>query len=656
MKRFLAITLILSFALTLFPLGAFAEEYTGTCGEAVTWSLDSATGILTISGSGDMTDYNGDWELFAPWNNYNSTITGVIIEEGVTSIGNDAFSWCTSLMTAQIPESVTSIGKKAFNCCFALIDLYIPSSVESVGDMAFSGCKALETITVNEANSVFKSAGNCLIEKESGVLLCGSKLSIIPNDGSITAIAPRAFSDRAGLSGNVIIPEGVTSIGEQAFSGCEGITAITIPESIETIGSSAFYYCSKITEIVIPDSITVIPNSLLASCRLLEKVTFSDKITEIGISAFSDCASLTEIDIPETVQSIGRSAFYNCNLTSIAIPEGVTSIDNSTFRYCSKLEEVSLPESLTSIGSDAFSDCSSLNGIVLPENLTVIDDYAFRNCKKLESITVPEGVTSINDGVFIGCTSLAEVVIPEGVTSIGSSAFSKCALTEITVPESVTSIGANAFSDCTNLDTVIYAGTEEDWEEIAIDDTNTILNNAYTDTKCEHIWGEETEIDGTCVSVGKIITVCEICTAAHYEFTELNPDNHVWDEGTVIDEPTCTEKGSSAHVCEGCGAETAKEIDELGHDDGEWVFNDDGTKDRACTVCGEVLETLGADEHIPNDANGDGKVNMMDYILVKSVCLKGTDDESIFNHCDMTGDGRVNMFDYLAVKSAYFDK
>lgn len=631
MKRFLAIALVLSFILALSPLSVFADEYTGTCGEAVTWSLDTETGVLTISGTGDMTDYSTDWEIFTPWNDYNSLITAIIVEEGITSIGNDAFKWCTMAQSAVIPDGVISIGKNAFYNCSSLTDVVIPASVESIGTWAFGECHSIETITVDENNANYKSSENCLIEKETGILLYGSNTSVIPDDGSITAIGDFAFTGQKGLT-SITIPDGVTHIGKQAFDRCTNLAEINIAESVKTFDVSSLSD-TAITEIEIPDGVTVIPPGL-----------------------FDGCASLTDVKLPEGIVYIGNGAFEDCDsLVNITLPDSVTSMGSYVFSGCSNLESIKLPDGITYFEWSIFEDCSSLVSVTLPKNLTNLNNYTFKNCNKLQSITIPESVTEINNLAFQNCTSLTSIVLPEGLTTIGNSAFYGCSnLKKVYLPETLTTVGSSAFENCNMLDTVVYAGFEEDWENITVDDDS--LENVYQTTKCEHTWGEDIIIAGTCIEEGQIISPCENCEAKHYEYTELDPDNHVWDEGTVTDEPTCTEKGSVHHVCEGCGAECDKETDELGHDDGEWVFNDDGTKERKCTVCGEVLETLSADEYIPNDANGDGKVNMMDYILVKSVCLKGTDDENVYKHCDMTGDGRVNMFDYMAVKTAYFKK
>ena len=187
-----------------------------------------------------------------------------------------------------------------------------------------------------------------------------------------------------GQGGDVVIPEGVTSIGDGAFWGCRSLTSVVIPEGVTSIGASAFSYCSSLTSVVIPEG-----------------------VTSIGVRALYDCSSLTSVVIPEGVTSIGRQAFYYCqSLTSVVIPEGVTYIGDSAFSGCSSLASVVIPEGVTSIGASAFSDCSSLASVVIPEGVTSIGDWAFNCCKRLTSVVIPEGVTSIGDSAFNGCRGL----------------------------------------------------------------------------------------------------------------------------------------------------------------------------------------------------------------------------------------------------------
>ncbi len=302
----------------------------------------------------------------------------------------------------------------------------------------------------------------------------------------------------------------VTSIGEEAFYRCTGLTSITIPNSVTSIGSSAFYKCTGLTSVTIPESVTSIGDYAFSNCTGLTAITIPNSVTSIGSDAFSWCTGLTSITIPNSVTTIGSQAFYNCTgLTAITIPESVTSIGDGAFMDCTGLTAITIPNSVTSIGEYAFENCTGLTSVVwnakqcvagwssssdspfysarnsitsftlgdevesipaylcyamskltsitIPESVTRIGSSAFSGCTGLTSIAIGNSVTSIGSDAFSGCTGLTSVTIPNSVTSIGSSAFYSCTgLTSIAVPESVTSIGYSAFSGCTGITSVVW--------------------------------------------------------------------------------------------------------------------------------------------------------------------------------------------------------
>ena len=216
----------------------------------------------------------------------------------------------------------------------------------------------------------------------------------------VTSIRDDVFRDCSGLT-SVIIPNSVTSIGSGAFSGCSGLPSVIIPNSVTSIGGSAFYGCSKLTSVTIPNS-----------------------VTSIGYAAFRYCSGLTSVTIPKSVTSIRDDAFANCyGLTSVTIPNSVTSIGGGAFYYCSGLTSVTIPNSVTSIGGSAFANCSGLTSITIPNSVTSIGIYAFYGCSGLTSVTIPNSVTSIGDHAFSKCSRLTSITIGSGVTSIGGDAF-----------------------------------------------------------------------------------------------------------------------------------------------------------------------------------------------------------------------------------------
>ena len=191
-----------------------------------------------------------------------------------------------------IPDGVTSIGDWAFSGCTGLTQVTIGSGVTTICNSAFEDCTGLKMIAVAPGNPVYQSMGNCLIEKESKIMILGCSTSVIPADGSVTSIGKSAFFFCTGLT-SVTIPDSVTSIGDCAFKGCKGLTSITIGNGVASIGKDAFYSCTGLTSVTIPDSVTSIGSYAFYSCRKLTSVVIPDSVTSIGTSAFSDCAKLT---------------------------------------------------------------------------------------------------------------------------------------------------------------------------------------------------------------------------------------------------------------------------------------------------------------------------------------------------------------------------
>ena len=387
------------------------KGYTYWIEDNLTWKLYE-DGTLNISGTGAMKDYSHSESNQSPVFD-NDIIKSVVIEDGVTSIGNSAFWSCGGLISVTIPDSVTSIGNFAFSGCVGLTNITIPNSVTCIGMKGFGGCSGLTSIT-------------------------------IPN--SVTSIDEGAFEFCSSLT-SILLPDGITSIGVGAFGNCESLTDLAIPDGVTSIGDWAFEECSNLTSITIPSS-----------------------VTNIGIRAFDGCSNLTSITIPDGVTSIGDWAFYHCNsLTNITIPGSVTNIGHSTFFGCKNLTSITILDGVTSIGMSVFSSCESLTDIIIPNSVTSIEEDAFSNCKSLTSITIPNSVTSIENFVFLGCSSLTDVTIPDSVTSIGTWAFKDCSsLTSITIPNSVTSIGEAVFDNCNDLTDIYYLDTKMKWKKISI--------------------------------------------------------------------------------------------------------------------------------------------------------------------------------------------
>ena len=302
---------------------------------------------------------------------------------------------------------------------------------------------------------------------------------------SVTSIGEQAFGNCWGLT-SVTIGNSVTSIGERAFRNCSGLTSVTIGNSVTYIGGGAFDGCSGLTSVTIPNSVTYIGGGAFDGCSGLTSVTIPNSVTSIGNLAFRGCSGLTSVTIPNSVTSIGGDAFSGCSgLTSVTIPNSVTYIGWKAFSGCSGLTSVTIPNSVTSIEWSAFSGCSGLTTL----NFNAINcqnfDYAYapfrgtslttvnigdsvqripanfvRDCSGLTSVNIGTGVTSIGESAFSGCSGLPSVTIPNSVTSIGDTAFRGCSgLTSVTIGNSLTSIGYRAFYECLNLSSLISSAT-----------------------------------------------------------------------------------------------------------------------------------------------------------------------------------------------------
>ena len=252
----------------------------------------------------------------------------------------------------------------------------------------------------------------------------------------------------------VVIKDGVTSIGEAAFKNCSRLTSVTIPNSVTSIGRSAFSNCSRLTSVIIPESVTSIGGSAFFNCKSLTSVTIPNSVTSIGDAAFQYCTSLTSVTIPNSVTSIGYYAFKGTKWYDNQ-PDGVVYAGKVLYAYKGTMPsntKIEIKEGTTQIAYDAFHGCKGLTSVSIGNSVTSIEDAVFALCSGLTSVTIPNSVTSIGSSAFENCSGLTSITIPNSVTSIWRSAFSNCkSLTSLTIPNSVTIIVEDAFYGCSGV-------------------------------------------------------------------------------------------------------------------------------------------------------------------------------------------------------------
>ena len=533
--RTMVISIGMLLLLGLMPASSsFAASNTGKCGENVTYEYDADSKTLTIRGQGRMYDYTTGVMHgpdvppgpVAPYSSFGET-KYIVIEDGVTYIGDYAFLGLGRAETLTLGKDVASIGSAVF------------STITNVSE-----------IIVSASNSKYSSLEGCLYNK-AGTVLIRCPL---------------------GMSTEVVIPEKVLEVSAYAFQDCEKLNKITLGSKVSKIGQYAFrrspnlegiyftgsreqweaierandgldskvlVYCkndgsgscgSGLTWSHCYDTLTIsgsgqmndyetgsapwadstkqvrnvklgkgvkdIGNGTFAGCSNLSEVSLPSQITRIGVDAFRGCSSLTAIVIPDTVTSVGAGAFCGCNhMTSVKLSKGLISIGDSAFQSCSWLKEISLPTKLRTIGAHAFERCS-IESITFPSSLETIGEAAFKNSSvaKVENTESVRSIgkeafrdTNLTQASFDGATAVGSLAFSgsrirfislRNVKTIGQYAFYYTPLATICFSDSLRSVGNYAFYPCTTLTDVYFGGSENDWKNVSVGAQNGSLKEA----------------------------------------------------------------------------------------------------------------------------------------------------------------------------------
>ncbi len=326
-----------------------------------------------------------------------------------------------SVTKENITYAVTSIGSRAFFQCSGLTSLTIPSTITNITAGAFNGCGGLRSISVDEGNTVYDSRENCnaIIETETNKIIVGCRNSFIPN--SVTAIGRYAFNGSIGLT-SITIPNTVTFIDYDAFSDCDSLSSVyylgnltewlSITFGNHAIPSNHSLYIDNelLTDLIIPECITEIHNNAFERVTSLTSVTIHNSVTSIGYSAFCYCTGLTSLIIPNSVRTIGNWTFIGCTgLTSVVIGNSLRAIPGWSFKECTNLTSLTVGNSVTSIEFSAFHSCENLRTLVIPNSVTTIEMAAFSSCHRLTTVTLGSNVTRIECYAFYECDMISNV-------------------------------------------------------------------------------------------------------------------------------------------------------------------------------------------------------------------------------------------------------
>ena len=486
----------------------------------ITWNFDSATGTLTVGGYGRTKNYNTSYATMnTPWKDHVNNIKKIVVEEGVTGLGDYTFGFCFYVEEIVLPESLVHIGSGVFYNCMSLKKINIPDSVTRIYSGSFYNCKLLPSIIIPvgvtsiEANTflqcdaltdisyngtktqwsqvVIKNNNqplldnevNCLVKSiewsidENGVLTIGGGVAMDDYQLQVDPMAP--WADVKPDVNKVVIEDGIPNIGRNSFYNCQNMTEIEIPNSVTSIGYGAFWACYGLTDVVLPENLQTLDVAAFYACAYLESITIPSTVTNIGAHTFYNNVNLKTIyyvGTPEqfaamTVVPTNNDAFLNAEV--IYLDEHPNAGGGS--------DDPDVPPVDPPV-EDEFTGWTYADGILtITENTP---DFAtgaqpwVENINDITAVKFAEGVTEFGAYTFEGL-GVANIVLPEGTTAIPANAFADCVvLTDVTLPASIATVGENAFADAASLTTVYFDGTAEEWADVTVEAGNEPLTAA----------------------------------------------------------------------------------------------------------------------------------------------------------------------------------
>jgi hypothetical protein len=606
--------------------------FQGKCGDDLTWTLYEE-GLLEISGTGPMWDYNNSFNQAVWAEYYADEVKSLRFGDGITSIGAFAFYRCKGIEGAlTIPYGVTTIGNYAFmNCSGFTGILTIPDSVTSVGDDAFSNTAFDGLILSRTLTEVGSSAFEGAVNGDENV----NEPLVIP--ATLTSIGKKAFASNLTLRAIEV------ESGNPAYCAEDGVLYTIDRKTLVQVPAG------KRGELNILPTVEIIAESAAEDCDLLTgSLIIPDGVTTIGSYAFANCAGLNgSLILPDGLKSIENYTFSKCGkLTGdLRIPDGVTKIGNNAFYQCSNLTgDLRIPYGVTEIGRYAFNACTGFTGsLILPASVTTIGINAFSSCRNLTgSLNIPDSVTSIGPRAFSGCSKFTGTLfIPSGITSIESSAFQSCGrLTEVVIPAGVTKISSDAFRYCSRLQAAYFAGdAPATFESGVFERCRDIFTIYYLDGKSGWVtpeWnGYPCEPVDTIPEREKAAGIVPTGTSG-YTVSENGAIKGIA-AGTSYDAFIAGFEKAELKLYSLTG-------EELGGDYGGFIGT--GFKLKAFDPFGKVIDE--ATVIINGELNGDGSITALDRMLLARVIAEAdgaSDGIADMRAADFNGDGSFNALD-----------
>lgn len=542
--------MVLVLILPLVSAHAATDERSGAVTDSISWEL-TEEGILYIRGEGEIPDYgyvyvdgehqdNGP----APWKEVAEEIKELVIEEGITRIGESAFDATEELgpsysfTKVTLPASLESVGHAAFETAYAIEKVYIPS-LRDWCEIAFEALNP-QYHFAKSSNPAFRAD-----------LYIGGEL----------------------LTGKVIFPEELTKVNDLTFAGRGGLTEVVLHDGVTELGNASFYESKDLQFVNLPEGIESIPYEAFARCSALNGITLPQTVEKIGYAAFFKCTALETINIPAAVKEIETGAFVDCEALNAV---HITDLD----AWCRIVFEIPYglhPHFYEGASPLYYAKNLYLNGelvreVTVPEDITDLSDHAFAGCTSLEKVTLPEGLVVIGEGAFLGCTALNEIRIPSTVKAVQGYAFDGCTALERIYLESPFLIACKDYDE-QHLDQWDEEFIYDEWGCCLLADV--LIPEAYADGELGIIFATRTP-----EGVRDGYAVYGPCL--HPE-TETKPQSYRCEEQVI---------------CMICGV--IIEVN-TAHAESVWVeatpatYDAPGVKELRCTVCQTVLET----EEIP---------------------------------------------------------